>query len=112
MLAEPGEAGPMVVGEGIETVASAAILLGGGAAWSAIAAGNLATLPLPPLPACPEVVIAADPDLPGQRDAYAAARRWRAEGRAVRIATPDRPDLDFNDLLRARIAAREAPHAR
>lgn len=111
MLAAPGEAGPLVIGEGIETAASAAEMIGG-AAWAAISAGNLAALPLPPLPACAAVVIAADPDLPGQRAAYAAALRWRAEGRAVRIATPDGPDLDFNDLLRARIAAREAGHGR
>jgi len=107
MLMAPGSAGPLVIGEGIETSASAAEMIGG-AAWAAISAGNLAVLPLPPLPACPEVVIAADPDLPGQRDAYTAALRWRSEGRVVRIATPDRPDLDFNDMLRARIAAREA----
>lgn len=109
MLAELGTAGPLVIGEGIETSASAAAMIGG-TAWSAISAGNLAALVLPPLADCPVVVIAADPDPPGQRDARAAALRWRVEGRDVRIATPDRLDLDFNDLLRARIAAREAPH--
>jgi putative DNA primase/helicase len=107
MLAEPGEAGPLVIGEGIETALSAAVMIGG-TAWSAISAGNLTTLPLPAL--LPVVVIAADPDAPGQRAAAAAALRWRAEGRSVRIATPDEPDLDFNDLLRARHAARENSH--
>jgi putative DNA primase/helicase len=99
----------LVIGEGIESTLSAARLIGG-TAWCAISAGNLATLPLPPLPACPSVVIAADADAPGQRDAATAARRWHAEGRQVRIATPDSPDADFNDLVRARMAARESNH--
>ncbi|WP_431268681.1 toprim domain-containing protein [Dankookia sp. P2] len=100
---------PLVVGEGIETALSAAAMIGGGA-WSAISAGNLASLPLPPPPACPMVVIAADPDPAGERAAHDAAHRWRGEGRTVRIATPDAAGSDFNDLLRARLAAREASH--
>ena len=56
------------------------------------------------------VVIAADPDLPGHRAAVDAARRWRGEGRTVRIATPDAAGTDFNDLLRAKLAARKASH--
>ncbi|MCB4820750.1 DUF7146 domain-containing protein [Roseicella aerolata] len=109
MLDPPRDGAPLVIGEGIESALSAAAMIGG-AAWSAVSAGNLAVLPLPPLPACPVVVIAADPDAPGQRAAHAAAHRWRAEGRAVRIATPDSPDTDFNDLLRARLEARETRH--
>ena len=100
---------PLVMAEGIETALSAARLFGG-AAWSAISAGNLAALPLPALPAAAVVLIAADPDPPGQRDAAAAARAWKAEGRQVRIATPDNPADDFNDLWRAR-AARENGNA-
>lgn len=109
-LQQPGEGIPLVVAEGIETALSAAKMISG-AAWSAISAGNLATLPLPPLPACPVVVIAADPDPPGLRAANVAGQRWRAEGRSVRIATPDKPGTDFNDLLRARIARQEDAHA-
>jgi hypothetical protein len=45
------------------------------------------------------VVIAADPDPPGEAVACQAAMRWQAEGRTVRIARPDRGG-DFNDLLR------------
>jgi phage/plasmid primase-like uncharacterized protein len=109
MLQKPRDGVPLVIGEGIETSLSAATMIGA-VAWAAVSAGNLAALPLPPLPACPAVIIAADPDPPGQRAAGAIACRWRDEGRAVRIATPDRSDFDFNDLLRQRQAAPEAHH--
>ena len=102
LLEQPRGSQALVIGEGIETSLSAARLIGG-FAWCAVSAGNLARLDLPPLPACAEVVVAADPDAPGQRDAVTAARRWHAEGRRVRIATPDTP-ADFNDMIRARPA--------
>jgi putative DNA primase/helicase len=90
----------LVIGEGIETSLAAAVLLKA-PAWAAVSAGNLAdTLALPAL--VREVVIAADNDAPGRRAARQAAARWRAEGRAVKIAMPDRPGTDFNDLLRER----------
>ncbi len=93
----------IVVGEGVETAASAGLLLGL-PYWSAIACGNLAaSLVLPP--SVRSVVIATDNDEPGRRAAFQAARRWRGEGRTVRIATPDKPGADFNDLLRERIHA-------
>lgn len=98
-------AGPaLVIGEGIETAASAGLLLGL-PAWAAISAGNLARgLVLPP--DVRDVVIAADHDAgprrPGQDAAEAAAARWRTEGRRVRIATPDAPGQDFNDVLQGR----------
>lgn len=94
----------LVIGEGIETAASAGRLMGL-PAWAAVAAGNLGTgLILPP--DVRHVVIAADPDDPGRQAARDAWSRWRAEGRTVEIAMPDGPG-DFNDLLRAR----EVPHA-
>ena len=93
----------LVVGEGIESSASAGRILGL-PAWAALSAGNLANgLVLPP--EVRSVLIAADPDEPGQRAAWSAWRRWGAEGRRVRVATP--PDSeDFNDLLRRRGVAR------
>lgn len=98
----------LLVGEGLETAASAGLLLGL-PAWAAIACGNLgASLVLPPVVRA--VVIAADNDAPGQRAAALAAQRWMAEGRAVRIATPDGPGQDFNDVLQARLAV-GAAHA-
>jgi hypothetical protein len=91
------EASGLVIGEGIETSASAGHLMGL-PAWAAISAGNMArTLALPPSVA--SVGIAADADPPGRLAADAAAARWRAEGRRVRIALPDRAGCDFNDVL-------------
>jgi putative DNA primase/helicase len=104
-------AGPeLLVAEGLETAASAGLLLGL-PAWAAIACGNLgASMVLPPTVRA--VVVAADSDGPGRRAAHRAARRWQAEGRAVRIATPDQPGQDFNDVLLARLhGAAEAAHA-
>lgn len=103
-------AAELVIGEGIESSASAGRLMAL-PAWAAISAGNLARALVLPLEVR-SVVIAADHDPPngnGQRPgpdaADAAARRWRAEGRVVRVATPDLPGSDFNDVLRAREAA-------
>ena len=96
-----GTCTPLVVGEGIETAASAGHLMGL-PAWAAISAGNMAKgLVLPP--EARRVVIAADPDKSGRVAARAAWLRWHAEGRAVQIATPDGAG-DFNDLLCAREA--------
>jgi hypothetical protein len=91
----------MLVGEGIESSASAGFLIGL-PAWSAIAYGNLGhSLILPP--EVHAVTIACDHDADGIHAAEAAARRWRIEGRTVRIATPDKPFSDFNDLLMERL---------
>ena len=87
----------LVIGEGIESSASAGALMSL-PAWAAITAGNLrAGLVLPE--AVRSVVIAADSDVPGERAATDAAARWRAEGRRVRIARPDPERGDFNDLF-------------
>ena len=88
-----------MVGEGIETSASAGRMLGL-PAWAAIAVGNLAKK-MQPSPEVRSVVIAADADGPGRRAAQTAAARWRAESRRVRIATPDVAGADFNDILLA-----------
>lgn len=98
-LAEPGEDGAIVIGEGIETAASAGRLIGL-PAWAAISAGNLARgLVLPP--AISRVVIAVDPDPPGRAAARDAADRWIAAGLCVSLMRPV-SDGDFNDVLRAR----------
>lgn len=98
----------MLVAEGLETAASAGILLGL-PAWAAVACGNLACNMVLPR-SVRSVVIAADPDGPGRRAAAKAARRWMAEGRYVRVALPDGPG-DFNDLLLAREPALAVSHA-
>ena len=100
---QPLELGrPLVVGEGIETSASAGILMGA-PAWAAISCGNLRLgLDLPP--EATDIIIAADPDGVGRAAAETAARRWRREQRSVRIMVPDGPG-DFNDVLLRRSAA-------
>jgi putative DNA primase/helicase len=88
---------PLIVAEGIETAASASLMIGA-PAWAAISCGNLEYgLVLPPQ--AQNIIIAADKDDPGEKAAQAAARRWTAEGRQVRIARPNGPG-DFNYQLR------------
>jgi phage/plasmid primase-like uncharacterized protein len=108
-LEEVLAAGELVIGEGIETAASAGLLLGL-PAWAAISAGNLAHGVVLPK-AIRRVVIAADRDAPnaqgrcaGQDAARAAWHRMRREGRAVRIVIPNKGRGDFNDILLARAA--------
>ena len=87
----------MVVGEGLETTASAAAILEL-PGWAAIACGNLGrNMQLPEL--VKAVTVAADHDRPGQRAAGRAAERWRLEGRTVRVAVPNKAGADFNDVL-------------
>ena len=87
--------------EGIETSLSAGLLIGA-PAWAALSAGNMAKVPLPA--GLQELVIAADPDEPGQRAAWAAADGFMAAGLRVRVVTPDNPGEDFNDLLQRQMA--------
>jgi putative DNA primase/helicase len=93
---------PLVVGEGIETSASAGLLLKG-TAWAALSAGNLEkSLRLPS--SVQEVIIAEDPDPPGHRASRGAAKRWVRDGHIVKVATPSGSG-DFNDVLRAKAEA-------
>ena len=94
----------LVVGGGIETSLAAAKVLGM-PAWAAVSAGNMADhLALPQ--DIRDVIVAADNDPPGLRAANRAVARWKAEGRTVRLAVPDRAGADFNNVLRDREAAR------
>ena len=93
----------LVIGEGLETSVSAGLMLKA-PAWAAISAPNLEfKLKLPD--SIREIVVAADHDGPGLKAARAALARWRAEGRAVKIARPQTPGADFNDLWRSRVGA-------
>ena len=92
----------LVIGEGLETAASAGLTLNL-SAWAAISAGNMeCALALPNM--VQSVVVAADPDGPGLRAAEAAARRWQGEGRKVRIIKPHQDRTDFNDLWQRHMA--------
>lgn len=65
--------------------------------WAALSTGGMRVLVLPA--DVREVIVAADNDPPGLAAAHAAAERWSNEGRRVRIAVPDRPGCDFNDMI-------------
>jgi phage/plasmid primase-like uncharacterized protein len=67
--------------------------------WSAIDAGNLATLPA--LAGIEELLIVADNDPPGLRATRECAKRWHAAGVRVRIAVPPEPGSDAADMVRA-----------
>lgn len=99
----------IVVAEGIETALSAAELSREPLpAWAALSAVGIEQLALPDV--VRDVVIAADPDAAGLRVARAAARRWRDQGRAVRVLRP-LAGGDFNDALQAQRRAQESSHA-
>lgn len=95
-LGEPGDA--LMIGEGIETCL-AAMQATGKPAWAALSTSGLRALDL--LRAIARVIVLADGDEPGEAAAQDSARRWRREGRSVRIARPP-SGMDFNDLLQAR----------
>jgi putative DNA primase/helicase len=93
-----GEAGgALMVGEGIETCL-AAMQATGNAAWAALSTSGLRSLDLPR--DVRDVIVLADGDEPGEAAAQDCARRWKREGRRVRIARPPQ-GMDFNDLLKA-----------
>ena len=87
----------LMVGEGIETCL-AAMQATGNAAWAALSTSGLRSLDLPRN--IRDVIVLADGDEPGEAAAQNCARRWKREGRRVRIARPPQ-GLDFNDLLKA-----------
>ena len=88
----------LLISEGLETGLAAAELFAL-PCWSAVYAGGLRSLALPP--AVRRIIIAADNDVSGagQRNALAAYDRWVAEGREVRIKCPPNAGDDFNDVL-------------
>ncbi|HOT83443.1 MAG TPA: toprim domain-containing protein, partial [Candidatus Defluviicoccus seviourii] len=73
----------LIIGEGIESTLGA-MAAGDLPGWAALSTSGLKALVLPA--EVREVIIAADGDKPGEAAAVAAARRWAAEGRRVRIA--------------------------
>jgi putative DNA primase/helicase len=95
-LAPAGEL--LMVGEGIET-SLAAMQSCELPAWASLSTSGMKALVLPPL--VRTVIILADNDVngAGERAARAAAERWLAEGRRVRLAMPPGPGSDFNDVL-------------
>lgn len=88
----------MAIGEGIETTLSY-MQVTGIPTWSAICAGNLAAVVLPPLPLAAIVHVLVDLDDAGEQFSKAAAQRFAREGRRVKLARPTY-GKDFNDALR------------
>ena len=88
----------LLVSEGVESGLAASELFGL-PCWSAVYAGGLCSLVLPP--EVRRVIIAADNDASGtgQLNALAAYDRWTAEDRSVRIVAPPVVGDDFNDVL-------------
>jgi putative DNA primase/helicase len=92
------------IAEGIEDALSAMQLDPTLPAWATLGTANFMTVVLPPLPLAAEVVIIADNDGPGLKTANDAAKRFRAEGRTVRIARPPQGTKDFNEALQQQAA--------
>jgi hypothetical protein len=94
----------LVVGEGLETVLSAATRIPyAGApltpAWAALSSQKLGTLPA--IPGVEQLVLLIDNDgnQEGQTAAALVAARWRAAGRTVVPLMPGAVGTDFNDLV-------------
>ncbi|HZL60314.1 MAG TPA: toprim domain-containing protein [Stellaceae bacterium] len=96
-LAKAGD--ELAIAEGIET-ALAYTQATGRPTWAALSTSGMRSIILPPLPAAATVYLAADVDPNGAGEAAAedAARRFFAEGRKVKIATPI-SGSDFNDAI-------------
>lgn len=93
--------------EGVEDALSVMQLDPSLPCWATLGATNLSSVELPPLPLASEVVLIADNDGPGMQAAHDAARRFRGQGRTVRIAKPPAPYKDFNEALQAASATPE-----
>jgi hypothetical protein len=89
----------LILAEGIETSLAASEMFEL-PCWSAVYAGGLKTVELPP--EVRRILIAADHDEAGRQCALAARGRWVAEGRAARVKVPPIPGQDFNDVLLGR----------
>jgi Toprim domain len=94
----------LVIGEGVETVLSAATRCTHKGtflypAWATGSAGNLERLPI--LSGIEGLTILVDNDANdvGQRAANRCAIRWQEAGRSVRRLTPRMSGTDFNDLV-------------
>jgi hypothetical protein len=94
-LCEPGNV--LMVGA-LETCL-AATQASGKPAWAALSTSGLRSLDLPN--DVRDVIVLADGDEPGEAAAQHCARRWKRNGRRVRIARPPQ-GMDFNDLLTPR----------
>jgi len=99
-LAQAPEGETVILAEGIETALSVALACPEQRVLAAVSLSNMGRVDLPP--AVHHVVLAADNDAgnhTAQRALQDAAERFLKQGRTVRIAMPDVPGEDFNDML-------------
>jgi hypothetical protein len=106
LVHDPGphaEPGHFLIGEGLESSASAAAERPWCIAWSALSAPGMRTVALPE--GVVHLTIAPDMDDAGtgQRAAGVLMARARAAGIAVQVIAPDEPHGDFNDQHRASV---------
>jgi putative DNA primase/helicase len=92
----------LAIGEGIETCL-AGMMLGSGPTWSVLDAGGISKFPI--LADVQRLTILVDNDESGtgQRAAATCRDRWSGAGKRVRLAMPETPGHDFNDLLLAEL---------
>ncbi len=88
----------LLVSEGTENCLTI-MQVAGGIGWAGGSTSGMTGLHLPP--SVKTVIILADNDGPGERTAQKSAKKWVAEGRDVRIATPPGQWNDYNDMLMA-----------
>jgi putative DNA primase/helicase len=100
--ADPGR--EFVVAEGPESALSAMRLCGAVSGVAAMSAIGLERLVLPPEAKLVRIFADHDADRKGELAAIAARRRWRDEGRQVRISLPKQPGEDPNDVWLRRMA--------
>jgi putative DNA primase/helicase len=100
----PAASAELAIGEGVETCL-AGMMLGAGSTWSVLDAGGISNFIV--LEQVQHLTILVDHDVSGtgQRAAAACRDRWFAAGKRVRLAMPDTPGQDFNDLLLAELGS-------
>jgi putative DNA primase/helicase len=97
VVGRPDKTKPLLVGEGVESVASACQITGL-PGIAALSSTNLPTIIPPP---APELITVGDNDKAGREGAQQAAEVWTQSGRVVRTAMPGDPEekADWNNVL-------------
>jgi putative DNA primase/helicase len=94
----------LIIGEGVESTLSAMRLFDATAGCAALSTSGFVSLVLPPT--IGRVRILADYDGAGLSAAHQVARRWRGEGRAVRVSRATHRGCDANDVWIAQLKER------
>jgi putative DNA primase/helicase len=100
----PAMSAELTIGEGVETCL-AGMMLGSGPTWSVLDAGGISNFIVHEHVHHLTILVDHDVSGTGQRAAAACRDRWFAAGKRVRLAMPDTPGQDFNDLLLAELGS-------